>query len=70
MIHLDLDVLDARELYIAVGNTGQMSLEQVMRVINDIAAQYEVVGLTIAEHLPKAHIKLRRLLENLPLVKE
>ncbi|TLD80895.1 arginase family protein [Helicobacter sp. MIT 05-5293] len=70
MIHLDLDVLDARELYVAVGNTGQMSLEQVMRIINDIAAQYEVVGLTIAEHLSKAHIKLRRLLENLPLVKE
>ncbi|RDU58223.1 arginase family protein, partial [Helicobacter sp. MIT 14-3879] len=67
MIHLDLDVLDSKELYVAVGNTGQMKIEQVGNIINEIARDYELVGLSIAEHLPKAQIKLKRLLENLPL---
>lgn len=70
MIHLDLDVLDANELYVAVGNTGEMKIAEVSRLINDIAKDYEVVGLTIAEHLPKAQIKLKALLESLPLIKE
>lgn len=70
LIHLDLDVLDPNELYVAVGNTGEMKIAQVARVINDIVKDYEVVGLTIAEHLPKAQIKLKGLLESLPLIKE
>ncbi|MDE5591773.1 MAG: arginase family protein [Helicobacter sp.] len=69
MIHLDLDVLDANELYVAVGNTGLMKIAEVTRIINDIATNYEIVGLTIAEHFPKLQIKLKSLLENLPLIK-
>ncbi len=70
MIHLDLDVLDAGELYAAVGNTGKMSIAQISQIINDVAKEYDVVGLTIAEHLPKVQIKLKRLLQDLPLIKE
>lgn len=70
MIHLDLDVLDPKELYAAVGNTGKMSIEHVARIIQDVAKKYDVVGLTIAEHLPQEQIKLKRLLENLPLIKQ
>lgn len=70
MIHLDLDVLDPKELYTAVGNTGQMSIEQVSQIIQDVAKKYDVVGLSVAEHLPKVQIKLKRLLQGLPLVKE
>lgn len=70
VIHLDLDVLDPKELYAAVGNTGQMSIEQVLRIIQDVAQKYDVVGLSVAEHLPQVQIKLKRLLQGLPLVKE
>ncbi|MBD5164414.1 arginase family protein [Helicobacter sp.] len=70
VIHLDLDVLDPKELYAAVGNTGQMSIEQVSQIIQDVAQKYDVVGLSIAEHLPQVQIKLKRLLQGLPLVKE
>ena len=70
VIHLDLDVLDPKELYAAVGNTGQMSIEQVSRIIQDVAQKYDVVGLSVAEHLPQVQIKLKRLLQGLPLVKE
>lgn len=70
VIHLDLDVLDPKELYAAVGNTGQMSIEQVLQIIQDVAQKYDVVGLSVAEHLPQVQIKLKRLLQGLPLVKE
>jgi len=70
MIHLDLDVLDKNELYIAVGNTGKLSIAQLTRLVGDISREYEVVGLSIAEHLPKDHIKLKGLLEAMPLVVE
>ena len=70
VIHLDLDVLDPKELYAAVGNTGQMSIEQVSQIIQDVAQKYDVVGLSVAEHLPQVQIKLKRLLQGLPLVKE
>ncbi|RDU72763.1 hypothetical protein CQA66_04010 [Helicobacter aurati] len=70
MIHLDLDVLDPKELYIAVGNTGKMSLAQISHIIQDVAKEYDVVGLTIAEHFPKTQIILRQLLQDLPLIKD
>jgi len=38
--------------------------------INDISAEYDVVGLTIAESLPKVAIKLKNMLNELPLLKE
>lgn len=70
MIHLDLDVLDPSELYAAVGNTGKMRIAHVAQIIQDAANKVDVVGLTIAEHLPQVQIKLKRLLENLPLLKQ
>lgn len=62
LIHLDLDVLDPKELYAAVGNTGKIHIVQVSQVINDVAHKVDVVGLTIAEYLPQVQIKLKRLL--------
>lgn len=70
LIHLDLDVLDPKELYAAVGNTGILSVANVMNVINLISQNTQVVGLSVAEHLPKVQIKLKELLSNLPLIKE
>lgn len=70
LIHLDLDVLDPKELYAAVGNTGILSVANVINVINSISQNTQVVGLSVAEHLPKVQIKLKELLSNLPLIKE
>ena len=70
LIHLDLDVLNPKELYVAVGDTGVLSIAQTINAINLISQNAEVVGLTIAEHLSKAQIKLNELLKNLPLIKE
>ena len=38
--------------------------------INLISQNTQVVGLSVAEHLPKVQIKLKELLSNLPLIKE
>lgn len=69
LIHLDLDVLNPRELYVAVGDSGVLSVAQVVGAINAVSKNAEVVGLTIAEHLPKAQIELKEMLKNLPLIK-
>ena len=69
LIHLDLDVLNPRELYVAVGDSGVLSVAQVVGAINAISQNAEVIGLTIAEHLPKAQIELQEMLKNLPLIK-
>lgn len=70
VVHLDLDVLDPAEIVAAVGTDPDgMSLEQVVRVIGDIARVTELVGLTVAEPMPRTAIRLRNLLHALPLLR-
>lgn len=69
VIHFDLDVLDPNEIIAAVGVVPDgMKIDEVTRVINDIAGVYDVVGLTIAEPMPRTAIKLRNMLKQLPLM--
>lgn len=70
LIHFDLDVIDPTEVIAAVGTDPDgMKIDHVTRIINDIAGQVDVVGLTIAEHMPRTAIKVRNLLGNLPLLR-
>lgn len=69
-IHLDLDVLDPKEIIAAVGVVENgMKINEVIRVINDIAKEKEIVGLTIAEHMPRVEIMMKNILNSLPLFK-
>lgn len=69
VIHFDMDVLDPEEIVAAVGVVSNgMSIEQTVRVINDIAKEVDVVGLTIAEPMPKTAIKIKKMLQQLPLI--
>lgn len=68
VVHLDLDVLDATKTYLAVGNDPDgLTLEQVAKIINSIAEEKTLVGLTVAEYMPRHAIKLQGLLRRLPL---
>jgi arginase len=68
VVHLDLDVLDASKIYLAVGNdSGGFDLQQVSRIINDIANEKQLVGLTVAEYMPRLEIKLQKMLRSLPI---
>ncbi len=73
-IHLDLDVIDAQQFRSLMFNNpqakekiaaphGKMSLQQVTRVITDVAATTDVVGMTFAEHMPWDDINLKNMME-------
>lgn len=80
-IHFDLDVLDPslfRSLlfaqpggrYIENAPSGKMTLSQVARLIQDISKQTDLVGLSIAEHLPWDAINLHDFLATVPIFKQ
>lgn len=70
VIHFDLDVIDPADMIAGVGvEPDGMKIEEVVRVINDIAAQYDLVSLTVAEPMPRIAIKIRNMLKRLPLLK-
>lgn len=69
MIHFDMDVLDPAEIISAVGVVPDgMKMADVVRVINDIASEKELVGLTVAEPMPRIAIRLKSMLAQLPLL--
>ena len=71
VIHFDLDVIDPADMIAGVGvEPDGMKTEEVVRVINDIASEYDLVGLTIAEPMPRIAIKISNMLNQLPLLKE
>lgn len=71
VVHFDLDVLDPAEIIAGVGvEPDGMKIDEVVRVINDIASEYELVGLTVAEPMPRIAIKIRNMLGRLPLLRE
>lgn len=70
VIHFDMDVLDPAEIIAAVGVVPEgMKIAEVVRVINDIAQEKEIVGLTIAEPMPRTAIRIKEMLSQLPLLK-
>lgn len=70
MVHFDMDVMDPSDIIAAVadGPDGGLKLSEVVRVINDIAATKELVALTVAEPMPRLAIRLKKMLEQLPLI--
>lgn len=70
VVHFDLDVLDPAEIIAGVGvEPDGMKMQEAVRVINDIAAEYDLVGLTVAEFMPRIAIRMKRMLDQLPLLR-
>ena len=70
VIHLDMDVLDPAEIIAAVGVVPDgMKIAEVVRVINDIGQEKDIVGLTVAEPMPRTAIRIKNMLDQLPLLK-
>ena len=60
-----MDVLDPAEIIAAVGVVPDgMKLAEVVRVINDIAKEKEIVGLTVAEPMPRIAIRIKEMLNH------
>lgn len=69
LIHFDLDALDPAEIIAGVGvEPGGMRIDEVVRVISDISKEFDIVGLTVAEAMPRLAIKLKNMLARLPLL--
>lgn len=81
-VHFDLDVLDPAHFSSLLFNRpgmsegafdgieqGRMQLEQVVRLLKDVDAAVDMVGLTIAEHLPWDMLRLKNSLAELPIMK-
>lgn len=71
VIHYDLDVLDPNDLIAGVGvEPGGMTENEVIRVIDDVASGYDLIGLTVAEPMPRIAIRIKNMLNRLPLLKD
>lgn len=71
VVHFDLDALDPAEIIAGVGvEPDGLKMQEAIRLINDIASQYSLIGLTIAEPMPRIAIKIRNMLNQLPLFKD
>lgn len=80
-IHFDLDVLDPAGFTPLLFNKpgipagtwegipqGKMTLDQIVRLLGDVAQVCDVVGLAIAEHLPWDMLRLRNAMRQMPLL--
>lgn len=76
-IHFDLDVLspkDYRSIYPAEpylkefdAAIGELTLKEVTRLLNDVSQKSEIVGLSIAEHMPWDAMNLRAALSQISI---
>lgn len=70
VVHFDMDVLDPAEIIPAVGVVRDgLKMAEAVRIINDIGREKEIVGLTVAEPMPRIAIRLKKMLEELPLMR-
>ncbi|MBP7241145.1 arginase family protein [Amaricoccus sp.] len=81
-VHFDLDVLDPAHFSPLLFNRpgapegafdgveqGRMRLEQAVRLLKDVGAAADMVGLAITEHLPWDMLRLKTSLAELPIMR-
>ena len=68
-LHFDVDVIDSNEVLLGLGpEPNGLSRHDVRRIVSDIDAAADVVGLTIAEFIPRQVMHLQQLLRGFPLL--
>lgn len=68
-IHFDVDTIDSREVVLGLGaEPCGLNSEQARRIVADVQAAADVVGLTIAEFIPRQVMKLQEIVEGFPLI--
>ena len=69
VVHIDLDVLDSTELSSVMGaEPGGLSREELVGLVTGLAEMTDIVGITIAEYVPRDALVLHHLLRRLPLL--
>ncbi|MFI6374310.1 arginase family protein [Streptomyces sp. NPDC050546] len=68
-VHFDVDTVDSDEIGLGLGCVpGGLTGGEVRRVVADIDRAADVVGLTIAEFIPRQVMHLQRILNGFPLL--
>jgi len=68
-IHFDVDVVDSNEIIFGLGaEPFGLTSNEVRRLVADVSAVADVVGLTIAEFIPRQVIRLQQVVRNFPLI--
>ncbi|BCW58555.1 arginase family protein [Arthrobacter sp. StoSoilB20] len=69
-VHLDLDVIDSKEIVLGLGmEPDGLSRASLIRAFADLSKAADIVGVTVAEYVPRQVIAVRELLASLPLPK-
>jgi arginase len=69
-IHFDVDTIDSNELVLGLGaEPGGLTSAQVRRIVDDLDAVADVVGLTVAEFVLRQVMHLQQLLTAVPLLR-
>lgn len=68
-LHFDVDAVDSDEIALGLGQEpGGLTSSQVQRIVADIDAGLDVVGVTVAEFIPRQVMHLRQILTGFPLL--
>jgi len=68
-IHFDVDVVDRNEIIFGLGAEADgLTSNEARRLVADVSAIADVVGLTIAEFIPRQVIRLQQVLRDFPLI--
>ena len=68
-IHFDVDTIDSNEILLGLGpEPNGLASAEVRRILADIDGAVDVVGLTIAEFIPRQVMHLQQLLSGFPLI--
>ena len=66
-IHFDVDVVDSNEIIFGLGaEPDGLTSNEARRLVADVSAIADVVGLTIAEFIPRQVIRLQQALLDFP----
>jgi arginase len=69
-IHFDVDTIDSNELVLVLGaEPDGLTTAQVRRIVEDVDAVADVVGITVAEFIPRQVMHLQQLLTGFPLIR-
>lgn len=67
-VHIDLDVLDPRDFTNSADRqTDGIRASDLVRLVGDLSAAAEIVGLSLTEHVPVELMRLSGMLRGLPL---
>jgi arginase len=69
-VHFDVDTVDSNEIVLGLGaEPSGLTSGQVRRIVDDVDSVADVVGVTVAEFIPRQVLHLRQLLTGFPLLR-